>query len=137
MLLKRFWCFLWKICGFYFQQEILSQSLMVTMERGTLVNQNLTPLTSVVIFLEYTGFIQSYYPVKSLIWQFDCSLYKSDWIQICVLGIKPRDCSKNGDQWRRPVILVEEVNEKRSNRLNGENQVLRRAKVSDICTIDV
>ena len=58
-------------------------------------------------------------------------------VQICVLGIKPRDCSKNGDQWRRPVILVEEVNKEWSNRLKGENQVLRRAKVSDICTIDV
>ena len=34
-------------------------------------------------------------------------------VQICVLGIKPRDCSKNGDQWRRPVILVEEVNKKK------------------------
>ena len=69
-------------------------------------------------------------------------------VQICVLGIKPRDCSKNGDQWRQPrnnlvlpwrqpVILVEEVNEERSNRLKGKNQVPRRAKVADICTIDV
>ena len=38
---------------------------------------------------------------------------------------------------RQPVILVEEVNEERSNRLKGKNQVLRRAKVADICTIDV
>ena len=54
-----------------------------------------------------------------------------------VLGIKPRDSSKNDDQWRQPVILIEEVKEERSNRLKGENQVLRRAKVSDICTINV
>ena len=54
-----------------------------------------------------------------------------------VLGIKPRDSSKNDDQWRQPVILIEEVKEGRSNRLKGENQVLRRAKVSDICTINV
>ena len=64
------------------------------------------------------------------------------------LGIKPRDCSKNGDQWRQPrnnlvlpwrqpVILVDEVNEERSNRLKGKNQVLRRSKVADISTIDV
>ena len=60
-----------------------------------------------------------------------------DWMQLFVIGLEPRDHLNYEDQCRHQIILVEEVNEKRTNQLKGENQGLRRAELSDMCYIDV
>ena len=60
-----------------------------------------------------------------------------DWMQLFVIGLEPRDHLNYEDQCRHQVILVEEVNEKRTKQLKGENKGLRWAKSSDICYIDV
>ena len=58
-------------------------------------------------------------------------------MQLFVIGLEPRDHLNYVDQCRHQIILVKEVNEKRTNQLKGENQGLRRAESSDMCYIDV